>query len=162
LQGIKITLDEMRDIHAAQLELHSGVTEYKQELEREWNRRGGWVLSGLGFPTPVHVDFIKDLGNRVVQRTGHDVHVLCVWLLHSMLSNEGVYTTGVVWDFHDQFIYQAPASQSDTAIFITASSIAELNQFLGGDVRLKCEPRLVNSLSEAKMEEAFNERAAKG
>lgn len=162
LQGIRISLDEMRDIHAAQLELHSGVADYRQELEREWHRRGGWILSGLGFPTPVHVDYTKDLVNRNVQRTGHDVHVLCVWLLHSMLSNDGVNTTGVVWDFHDQFIYQVAADQSNAAISITEGAITELNRFLGGDVRIKYGPRLVNSLSEAKMEEAFNERAAKG
>jgi hypothetical protein len=155
LQGINIPLEEMWEIHDGQRQLHAGVDQYQSALVDEWNRRGGWVLSGLGFPTPVYEKKLKDCVNRVVQRTGHDVHVIQVWILHSMLEDAGIRSVGVVWDFHDQYIFQVSEEDGPRALEVAERAAEELNRWLGGDVRIKYGPRLTRSMSEAKMEEEW-------
>lgn len=158
LKGIRISLKEMEEIHAGQRALHSGVDAWRASLEREWDARGGWVLSGLGFPTPVFHDKLKDVVNRVVQRTGHDIHVIHVWQLESLLTAAGIGSTGVVWDFHDQDISQVREEDAERALAVAVEAVDELNRYLGGSVRIKYGPRIVRSLSEAKMEEAWEAR----
>jgi hypothetical protein len=162
LKGIKIELDQMKEIHNAQLDMHRGVyKEFIPELEREWRARGGWVLSGLGHPVCVDGDKTKDLCNRVIQKTGHDIHTIYFVRLARALRLAGIECRGIVWDFHDQFIIQVPRDRAGEVLALAVKGVADLNADLGTTVRLKLEPRIVSGMSEAKMEEAFNEREAR-
>jgi len=160
LKGVRMPLEEMKEIHEGQVEAAAGVARFRAGLEDEWRRNGGWVLSGLGFPTPVHEDYTRDLVNRVVQRTGHDIHVIKVWILSSLLEAEGIDARGIVWDYHDQDIYQVPTERADDALRCSERATDELNALLGGVVRIKYGPRIVRSMSEAKMGEDWDKREA--
>jgi len=160
VRGINISLKDMEKIHALQLELHRGVFGvFQNDLRYEWQQRGGWVLSGLGFPTPVYVDYVKDLINRVVQRTGHDCHVIFLGLFIARLRKLGLPFVGIVLDFHDQFIIQVPEVFAEEVRELASECVVELNELLGGYVKLKGEPRIVRGgMAEAKMEEEYMSR----
>lgn len=66
-RGIRMTANEVRALNEGHRELHRGVyTDYAGRLEKEWERRGGWVMSALGTPTPVWGERLKDLVNRCI------------------------------------------------------------------------------------------------
>lgn len=161
LKGIKISLEAMKEIHEAQLEMHRGIyKEFVPELEREWRTRGGWVLSGLGHPVAVDGEKKKDLCNRVIQKTGHDIHTLFFVRLARALRSAGISAQGIVWDFHDQFIIQVPAERADEVLELAKREVIAVNESLGTTVRLKLDPRIVSGMSEAKMEEDYAKRKA--
>jgi hypothetical protein len=160
VRGVSITLDDMTEIHDAQSRLHAGVERFATSLEREWKRRGGWVLSGLGFPTPIYADYLKDRINRVVQSTAHDLHTIYLWIYTSWLADVGIPVRGIVWDFHDQFLCEVPVTYADEAKRLAREAVDEMNNYIGAYVRMKGEPRIVRSLSEGKMEEAHAKREA--
>ncbi len=158
--GFRLTFEEMQEIHLLQRDSAPGVAQFKSDLEDEWRRRGGWVLSGLGFPTPVHEDYTRDLLNRVVQRTGHDCHTLGVWIWASLLEAEGIPFQGIVLDFHDQLIAQVSEDHAERACELVRRMLELLNELLGGIVKLKGEPQICRSMSAAKMSEDFEKREA--
>lgn len=159
-KGVSISFDEMREIHDAQSKIHAGVAEFAAGLEKEWKARGGWVLNGLGFPTPVFEDYLKDLVNRVVQSSGHDAHTICLWILYTFLVEAEIRSRGIIDDFHDQLLREVPAGQAAAALEVARAAVREVNTYLGSYVQLKAEPRIVRSLAEGKMEEAHEKREA--
>ncbi len=159
LRGIKLTLQDVQEIHKAQQDGAPGVKRFKYALEDEWMRRGGWVLSGLGFPTPVHEEFKRDLINRVVQRTGHDCHTIFIWMVSSCLDAAGIWYKGIVFDYHDQLIFQVKKKDSAAALKVVRECVDYLNEYLGGAVKLKGEPQIVSNLAAAKMSEDYEKRA---
>lgn len=158
-QGIRLTLEQAKEIWQAQRDVHKGVfVDFDQALERELHARGGWILTGLGFPNPIWMDRARDKINRCVQRTGHDVHVIFLYILSQALEREGIKAHGIVWDFHDQYIIQIDRRHAEKALKVHAECVDELNEVLGATVRLKYGPRIVHSMSEAKMEEDWAKR----
>lgn len=160
IRGISISLDDMMEIHEGQSRLHAGAERFATSLEREWKRRGGWMLNGLGFPTPLYADYLKDRVNRIVQGSGHDCHTLFLWIMYSFLADAGIPSRGVIDDYHDQFIREVPAEFAAAALEVARSAVRELNTYVGAYVPLKLEPRVVTSLAMAKMEEAHAKREA--
>jgi hypothetical protein len=158
LRGIDVSLPQMEEIHAAQLALHNGAAAFRRSLEQEWRARRGWVLSGLGFPTCVDEKYLKDIVNRVIQRTGHDLLTIELWILGSFLDEAGIPWRGVVADFHDEYILEVPRERADDALECARMAARELNEYVGASVRIKFDPRLCHSLSEAKLEEAHAAR----
>lgn len=158
LKGIPVTLAQMEAIHDAQHAAHAGVARYRKALEREWTARGGWFLSPHGFPTPCHESKKKDLVNRSIQRAGHDDHVIFTSIWLQTLDEAAVPWKPVVPDYHDQGIYAAPIAAGERLLALFPQAVTELNRTLGATVHLKSEPRLVRSMSEAKVEEAYAKR----
>jgi hypothetical protein len=90
----------------------------------------------------------------VIQRTGHLVLMVLLRLLTDALDEAGVPYAGVVWDFHDQYIYQVPEAYAEVAREIGVRAMAELNELLETTVILKGDVRVVrHGMGEAKMEE---------
>lgn len=106
-QGARITLEEVQGIVQAVERSHPGIyRDLGPRLAREWSNRGGWILSGLGFPNPVHESKIKDLINRCLG-AGTEVRVRGRgWVrLPEVLPGEQVWD-GCEWVHTDGPIYQ--------------------------------------------------------
>lgn len=151
LKGFQMGPEDAKQISESHDEMYrvSG-RDFHRVLEREFEMRGGWLLTGLGHPNPVWEGATKDLINRVVQRTGHDVHTMFVVRVARRLRREGIKATGVVWDFHDQLIFSVRRGEGARCLELLREEIASLNEMLGASVPLKMEPKVCTDMARAK------------
>lgn len=153
-QGVKITNEQAYGIHEAYWKLYSGVKDYEKELLRQWKLNKGWVLNGIGRPLGIWEERQKDIVNRVVQSTGHDVLVFWVNILERQFKAVGIDYRWVFADFHDQAIVEVPREQAEaTATIMGGSSMNELNGMLQGKIPLTGDAQIVENLAEAKIED---------
>lgn len=151
LKGFDLTLEQARAISDSHDEKYKvSGKEFHRKLEAEWRERGGWVLSALGHPVGCAENKKKDLINRVVQRSAHDVHTMYYTELAREWSDNSIHADGVVWDFHDQLIAQMPEADGERAIEVSREVEADLNEYLGAYVKLKGEPKLCKDMATAK------------
>ncbi len=152
LSGIDITLQEVYSIHKAYHQLFSGVNRYYETLKHEWASNRGYVSSPLGHPISVDESKLKDIGNRVIQKTGHDIHTMWVYLFTELLDKEQIEWYPVILDWHDQSIVECrPQDAERVKQIMSVDSFAKLNAQLKWSVQFKGHGNIVNNLAEAKL-----------
>ena len=152
LNGVEISEYEVEDIHRSYWELHKGVRQYGVDLMREWKINHGWVYNGLGRPIGVAEDYTKDLVNRVVQSTGHDVLVKYIYILVGLLGD--LPWKPYIMDWHDEVILEVPEKYADRILHIMEKdAFRELNSQLGGIIPLKGSGKICHTLADAKLED---------
>lgn len=153
LEGIPISLEECQRIHGGYWQLYSGVKEYEQELLRQYNNNNGWVLNGIGRPLGIDFDKEKDIVNRVVQSTGHDILVLWLTIYSDLLNEAGIPWTPIIADLHDESIIEVDEGHAEQALRIMAIDAMQiLNDGLRGRIPLKGEGQIADSLADIKIE----------
>jgi len=155
---VQLSVDECKKIHNSYWQLYDGVKIYERALKQEWERNDGWVFNGIGRPTPICDLLIKDLVNRVVQSTGHDVHIRYINILDELRKETQIPFWGIIWDFHDQSIVETPEQYAeDVKYLLGVEAYARLNKWLGvGNgalIPLKGDAAIVHSLAEAKFDD---------
>lgn len=158
--GENITITQAKELVQAENTIFAGVyDEYPQRLAKEWESRGGWILSLLGHPIPVYEKYVKDLVNRQCQKSGHDMHVLFVTELCRRLDAEGIKYVPIIADFHDQACLQIPTEHGARVLQLDEEVTKWLNDTLGMTIRLKGTPKVCRNLAHAKMDETYGEWA---
>ena len=153
LQGIKITEKEAYSMHGAYWELYKGVKLYEKFLLSELDRNNGYVINGFGRPVCCASDFTKDIVNRVVQSTGHDIHMLYMDICNKLLEEAGIEHDGIVWDFHDQTIIECNVEDAEKVKYIIGTvAYDELNKQLEGEIPLTGDPQIIKDMAGAKCE----------
>lgn len=153
LEGIPISLNDCRTIHQGYWQLYAGVKEYEKELLRQLNNNNGWVLNGIGRPLGIAFDLEKDIVNRVVQSTGHDILVQWLIIYSRILGERGIPYTPVIADLHDESIIEVDESYAEQALTImSVDAMDELNDWLGGKIKLKGAGTIARSLADIKIE----------
>lgn len=149
-QDVFLSEEEVRAIHSGYWNLFSGVKQFGYELQRQWQRNGGYVLNGRGRPMSLTEDYKHDVLNRFIQSTGHDILVDYCAILKDTLDSSGIPWTPVVWDWHDAATVQVPdgAGEEVSQLFLVA--LARLNDYLQGDIKLKGVPTVGYSLADVK------------
>lgn len=154
LNGVDMSLDEVQEMHTSLLEAKSGVTSYVTWLQDEWRANGGYVENGYGRPICVDEKYLKDILNRVVQSTGHDILQLYSRIAAELLNEAKLSWTPIVMDWHDESIIEVPDEQVETAKKIMeVDAYAELNRVLGGTCPLKGSAAVAKTLAGIKLEE---------
>lgn len=64
LDGIDVTLQECKDIHAGFWLLYNGIKVWEKELLRQHKDNNGWFLNGIGRPICLDKEYLKDIVNR--------------------------------------------------------------------------------------------------
>lgn len=153
LHGFPVSFEEAKEIHKSYWSLYKGIKEFESYLLGQLETTGGWILNGLGRPISVASGYEKDIVNRVVQSTAHDILMLYIYLLTDNLAKEGVDYAPIIIDFHDQIILEAKVSDANAVINIVNQTVDELNAQLGGLIKMKGTPQIVTNLAQAKIEE---------
>ena len=154
LEGIDMPLSQVEAMHLALQEAKAGVTHYSDWLRNEWRSNGGWVENGYGRPMCVDEKYTKDLLNRVVQSTGHDILMMYTKIVARLLDEARVTWSPIVMDFHDESIIEVPDDQVSLATRIMEKdAYAELNRQLGGTCPLKGTAAVSKTLAGIKLEE---------
>jgi hypothetical protein len=153
LNGVNLTYSEVENICQVYDETFKGVKEFSYLLEREWEERNGWVYNGLGRPMTVAESYKKDLVNRVIQSTGHDIHMKLIRIFRRLMQTSKIPFKWVIADFHDQFIIECSVLHAEKIKdLLIPKAFDILNEELQGLIPIKGDPKIVPSMAEAKLE----------
>ena len=151
IEGVSLTKEDAEALLQGYWEIYPGVKKWEKSLVRTWHKTGGYVLDGLGMPVPVAKDKLKDIVNRVVQRTGHQILVIVnSIMLPKLMKLKGFKP--VVWDWHDETMIEVDESETQKAIQIFNWAYSEVNRRLGTTLPIKHGPEIISSLAEAKLD----------
>jgi hypothetical protein len=154
LNGVEMSLREVEEMHNSLMEAKSGVMSYITWLQDEWKANGGWVENGYGRPICIDDKYLKDILNRVVQSTGHDILQLYSRITAHLLTEAKLSWTPIVMDWHDESIIEVPDEQVEAAKKIMeVDAYRELNSLLGGTCPLKGSAAVAKTLAGIKLEE---------
>jgi hypothetical protein len=153
LNGVDMSYQDVADMHQALLDAKDGVNRYVRHLEDQWRYNKGWVYNGYGRPICVHESKKKDLLNRVVQSTGHDILQLYARIAGKLLTEAGIDWHPIVMDWHDEIIVEVPAGCGvRAAALLEKDGFAELNRVLGGTCPLKGSAAIATNFCGFKIE----------
>jgi hypothetical protein len=154
IQGFNFTLKEVEDMHNKLAEVYKGKKDFGDALRREWERNGGWVLDAFGMPICVDSKKIKDLSNRICQRSGHFILMLWQYILMHKMWEEGIEYFFQIANFHDEMLIEVRRDQLPLMKQLYADCLKEVNdKWLKGMIKIKAEPQVATCLAEIKVEE---------
>lgn len=146
LQGIEIPFEEAKAMHEKYWQLFAAVKEYEKFLLAQWERTGGWFLNPIGRPMGVASDYLKDIVNRSIQGSGHDIFVLLTMLAAHIFMRERISYAPYIWDIHDCVMIEVPEEQAQHAKeLLDGPILEELNSMLSGSVKFKGEANIVDN-----------------
>lgn len=153
LDGVEISFSEVKQIHAGYWELFKGIKEYEKYLMDMWRETGGYIINPIGRPLAVAEPFLKDIVNRAVQSGGHDILMLSLSLLSQRLIEKSVPYQPIIWDFHDECLFEVYEHDADRAVAVCREMFDLLNEKLDMSVKLKGEIKICRNLADAKIED---------
>lgn len=148
--GFDLDFNEAKDVYDAHWALYGGTKRYEARLKQEWRDRGGWVYNGLRRPKPVAALLEKDLCNRVVQSTGHDLLMKLNSYVRKLRAEHGVNMWPVIPDFHDEILFECAEEDKDKAKCVVEEAYALLNKEVDGKIPLRGSFKVCRSMAEVK------------
>lgn len=164
LGGLKhMTLADAEALHKAYWDTFPGVKKFGLALKDQWKRNGGsdnqgsWILGPRGEPITVpkphrywneerqryeKIDYTKDLGNRFVQRAGHNVHMRMLLHLNRLRLDGGLHFTPFHCDWHDSLSFMTPEKEIDQTVLAYKEASSMLDKELGWDVSISYQPKV--------------------
>lgn len=120
---------------------------------REINRKEGHLRNVIGRIIQVPDPEYKDLPNRFIQSSAHDVLVLWVSRIQRKLCDVGLAAQPVLLDVHDSTSWSCPKENVKDLEKIFIDSLAEINKELGLIVTVKMEMKRFQTLAGLKNNE---------
>lgn len=151
--GVKVSREEVEAVHKTYWRLFQGIRTFANQLEEEWIRNGGYILNGLGRPMAVLPEDKKDLLNRFIQSTGHDILLKYIKIYTSALALKGVKYSPLIIDWHDSSAVEVDDKDVEATCKCMKDSMLALNKELGGLVQFKGEPDYGKDLAAIKKPE---------
>ena len=158
LEGTEISFEDAKAIHRGYWDTYKGVKEYEYkhlipQYEDNSGEGSGWVLNGIGRPIGIFEDYRGDIVNRVVQSTGHDLHVRFVLIVEEVMRANAIPFKWIITDWHDQSIIEV--NQQDAVRvkdLLNVECYARLNKVLGGQIPLRGDAQIVKDMAEVKVD----------
>lgn len=148
-----LNYEEVQEIHSSYWSTFAGVRDFSKSLEYEWKRNGGWILNGMGRPMCVPEISRKDILNRFVQSTGHDILVRYINMYTTQLDKEYIPWNPLIIDLHDASTIEVPREYAEQACRVMNDSVGILNKYLSGIINLRGVAEIGNNLSDVKSPE---------
>ena len=153
IQGIMVSLEEVKHIHQTYWELYSGVRQYGFKLKREWERNRGYILNGLGRPMSVGDHHLKDLINRACQSTGSDITMMWTAKVADLVKERNIDARPCVYNFHDESIWYVENNYINDMKEVYTDACDYVNQVLHSHrwiCKLKVDPSTGQTLWDIK------------
>lgn len=151
---IFLDISEVANIHKGYWDLFSGVKDFSRSLYFEWKRNKGYIFNAINRPMAIPNEFDKDILNRFIQSTGHDILVKYIHILSRNLTRAGIPWTPIIIDFHDATTVEVPEGCADRTVDIFNRSMLELNELLNGTIKLRGTPVVGTTLADCKEPES--------
>lgn len=151
-EGIPTTVEQADEYVRAYWRKFDAVRKFNYQL-REVNRKEGHLRNIIGRIIRVPDPEYKDLPNRFVQSSAHDILILWVLSIYGRCEEEGIAIKPILLDCHDSTSNQVPKEQGERLRQIYASTLDALNKELGLCVKIKAESKFFTTLAGLKNEE---------
>lgn len=151
-EGIPTTVEQADEYVRAYWRKFDAVRKFNYQL-REVNRKEGHLRNIIGRIIRVPDPEYKDLPNRFVQSSAHDILILWVLSIYGRCKEEGIAIKPILLDCHDSTSNQVPKEQGERLRQIYASTLDALNKELGLCVKIKAESKFFTTLAGLKNEE---------
>jgi DNA polymerase I-like protein with 3'-5' exonuclease and polymerase domains len=151
-EGIPTTVEQADEYVKAYWRKFDAVKKFNYQL-REVNRDQGYLRNVIGRIIRVPDPEYKDLSNRFIQSSAHDVLVLWVLSIYRRCKEEGIEIKPILLDCHDSTSNQVPKEQAKRLREIYGATLNVLNHELGLCVKIKAEAKTFNTLAGLKNEE---------
>jgi DNA polymerase I-like protein with 3'-5' exonuclease and polymerase domains len=149
-EGVSITFDDVEALHKTYWKLFSGLKRYAQDLQQEWSENNGFIINGIGRPMCCTEEYKKDLLNRKVQSTGHDILVKYVYILTNKLNEISIPWRPIIIDLHDATTVEVPEKYAGEVAAIMKDAMTDLNCEMGGEITLSGVPVIGTNMAEVK------------
>lgn len=153
MQGVDITLAKCYKYHADFWKLYKGIKRFETTLKAQYTNNEGYILNGYGRPIGIDEWKIKDIVNRFVQSTGHDILVVFINLLYKELKASEIQWMPWIIDYHDESMIEVPNRYVSEAGECFARARTKLNEFLQWDVTMDGDIEVATNLAEIKCED---------
>lgn len=150
MDGVNLSYEEVATIHSGYWNLFAKLKDFGKGLEYEWRRNRGYILNGLDRPMAVAEEYRKDLLNRFVQSTGHDILVKYIRIVSSELDHRAIPWKPLILDWHDAVTVEVPEFYGPQTADTLVDCLGLLNTELNGSIRLKGVPVIGRNLAEVK------------
>lgn len=141
---------EVRQVWETYWNTFADVKKFGYTLESEWRRNGGYILNGLGRPMCVTEDYKKDLLNRFIQSTGHDILIEYILIVAEELDRSGIPWQPSILDWHDATAVEVPEKYGEQVAKLFLKCVDILNDKLQGTIKLRGTPMIGVNLAETK------------
>jgi len=151
-EGIETTLRQAEDMVRVYWRKFAAVADLNKRLFA-LNRKQGYLRNVIGRIIQVpHPDY-KDLPNRFVQSSAHDVLVLWVLEIYRLAQERSIPIKPTLFDCHDSSSNQVPVEFEHKAKTVYAEALETINRQLGLCVTIKAETKTFKTLAGLKNEE---------
>jgi DNA polymerase I-like protein with 3'-5' exonuclease and polymerase domains len=150
--GIPTTVDEGERLVSAYWRKFHRVAEFNNRL-RELNRTQGYLRNVIGRIIRVPNPEYKDIPNRFIQSSAHDVLVLWVLEIYRLCEVRGIKIKPIILDCHDSSSNQCPADQGASLQGVYVEALRTINKELNLCVTVKAEIKTFLTLAGLKQQE---------
>jgi DNA polymerase I-like protein with 3'-5' exonuclease and polymerase domains len=150
-QDVHLPFEEVQKIYNTYWETFEQVKDFEKTLFYQWKRnKKRYVINGIGRPMAVPEMFNKDLLNRFIQSTGHDILLMYIDILKSVLLEWNIEWKPIICDFHDATTIEVSSKDAERGVAAFNEAMDRLNKQLNGTVKLKGIPVVGTNLAECK------------
>lgn len=153
-QEVFLSVDEVRNIYEGYWNLFAQVKDFSRSLMFERKRNKGYILNAMGRPMAIPEEFERDILNRFIQSSGHDVLTTYISLLRDNLKKEDIPWKPIIIDFHDASTIEVDEKDGPRTVEIFNKSMRDLNNLLNGSIQLKGVPVIGTDLAQVKEPES--------
>jgi DNA polymerase I-like protein with 3'-5' exonuclease and polymerase domains len=151
-EGIYTTVEQADEYVKSYWRKFDAVRKFNYQL-KEVNKSQGYLRNVTGRIIRVPDPEYKDLSNRFIQSSAHDVLVLWVLAIYGRCEKEGIEIKPILLDCHDSTSNQVPTAQAGRLKEIYMETLNEINKELNLCVKIKAEAKFFNTLAGLKNEE---------
>ena len=149
--GYPLSLADAGIIHRAFWSFFGGIKRFEEGLINQYYNNGNYIINGRGRPLTIASDKLKDIVNRFVQSTGHDILMHYLLILNRLRRAEGIPMIPFFVDEHDATFWQAPTEHVDKSVWAFEESLRRLNKTLvedgGWDITFSGDIKVGNDMS---------------
>lgn len=151
--GFPTTLAEAEKLVAAYWK-HFARVEKMNDAMKALHRRRGYLTNVVGRAVRVHRQYEKDVPNRLIQSSGHDIlSLLWVPRIYELCQERDIDVRPILLDCHDSTSNQCPLSQVPALRQAYVDALEWTNEQLGMTVKVKADVKEFATLAGLKGEE---------
>jgi hypothetical protein len=146
LAGFPMSRSEAQGVFDDYWRFFSGIKNFEQQLLSVHDRNNGYIINGRGRPLFIANDYTKDIVNRFVQSTGHDILMYYIMLLDRARKKYKIPMRPWLVDEHDATVWEVKDSSVKQVEDLFYSTYEELNNILGWGVKFKGKVKIGRAL----------------
>ncbi len=147
LAGFKLSYGEAKTVYDDYWKFFRGVKNFEEKLLDMYAKNKGYIVNGRGRPIAIHPDYTKDITNRFVQSTAHDVTMRYIYILQQEREKLGIPMRPWMVDEHDATVWEVPDRYVTQTVEVFNKSMDTLNETLNWGIKFKGSVKTGKSLA---------------